>query len=147
MDALQSILTLLGITGIGVGTFIILLVVVNVHWAILSAILTVRRGRDACNWFFLTLFYGAFGLLALACSKTINQGEERENDTLSKILWIAVVVPIIAVSTLAIVISNEKCQDDELTREVIEYMQQEDENQPVRNGGLGSRDKNWSYEY
>lgn len=147
MDALQSILTLLGITGIGVGTFIILLVVVNVHWAILSAILTVRRGRDACNWFFLTLFYGAFGLLALACSKTINQGEERENDTLSKILWIAVVVPIIAVSTLAIVISNEKRQDDELTREVIEYMQQEDENQPVRNGGLGSRDKNWSYEY
>lgn len=146
MDALQSILTLLGITGIGVGTFIILLVVVNVHWAILSAILTVRRGRDACNWFFLTLFYGAFGLLALACSKTINQGEERENDTLSKILWIAVVVPIIAVSTLAIVISNEKRQDDELTREVIEYMQQEDENQPVRNGGLGSRDKNWSYE-
>lgn len=146
MDALQSILTLLGIGGIGVGTFIILLVVVNVHWAILSAILTVRRGRDACNWFFLTLFYGAFGLLALACSKTINQGEERENDTLSKILWIAVVVPIIAVSTLAIVISNEKRQDDELTREVIEYMQQEDENQPVRNGGLGSRDKNWSYE-
>lgn len=146
MDALQSILTLLGITGIGVGTFIILLVVVNVHWAILSAILTVRRGRDACNWFFLTLFYGAFGLLALACSKTINQGEERENDTLSKILWIAVVVPIIAVSTLAIVISNEKRQDDELTREAIEYMQQEDENQPVRNGGLGSRDKNWSYE-
>ena len=146
MDALQSILTLLGITGIGVGTFIILLVVVNVHWAILSAILTVRRGRDACNWFFLTLFYGTFGLLALACSKTINQGEERENDTLSKILWIAVVVPIIAVSTLAIVISNEKRQDDELTREVIEYMQQEDENQPVRNGGLGSRDKNWSYE-
>lgn len=146
MDALQSILTLLGITGIGVGTFIILLVVINVHWAILSAILTVRRGRDACNWFFLTLFYGAFGLLALACSKTINQGEERENDTLSKILWIAVVVPIIAVSTLAIVISNEKRQDDELTREAIEYMQQEDENQPVRNGGLGSRDKNWSYE-
>lgn len=146
MDALQSILTLLGITGIGVGTFIILLVVVNVHWAILSAILTVRRGRDACNWFFLTLFYGAFGLLALACSKTINQGEERENDTLSKILWIAVVVPIIAVSTLAIVISNEKRQDDELTREAIEYMQQEDENQPVRNGGLGSRDKNWAYE-
>ena len=146
MDALQSILTLLGITGIGVGTFIILLVVVNVHWAILSAILTVRRGRDACNWFFLTLFYGAFGLLALACSKTINQGEERENDTLSKILWIAVVVPIIAVSTLAIVISNEKRQNDELTRGVIEYMQQEDENQPVRNGGLGSRDKNWSYE-
>lgn len=146
MDALQSILTLLGITGIGVGTFIILLVVVNVHWAILSAILTVRRGRDACNWFFLTLFYGAFGLLALACSKTINQGEERENDTLSKILWIAVVVPIIVVSTLAIVISNEKRQDDELTREAIEYMQQEDENQPVRNGGLGSRDKNWSYE-
>ena len=146
MDALQSILTLLGITGIGVGTFIILLVVVNVHWAILSAILTVRRGRDACNWFFLTLFYGAFGLLAFACSKTINQGEERENDTLSKILWIAVVVPIIAVSTLAIVISNEKRQDDELTREAIEYMQQEDENQPVRNGGLGSRDKNWSYE-
>lgn len=146
MDALQSILTLLGITGIGVGAFIILLVVVNVHWAILSAILTVRRGRDACNWFFLTLFYGAFGLLALACSKTINQGEERESDTLSKILWIAVIVPIIAVSTLAIVISNEKRQDDELTREVIEYMQQEDENQPVRNGGLGSRDKNWSYE-
>lgn len=146
MDALQSILTLLGITGIGVGTFIILLVVVNVHWAILSAILTVRRGRYACNWFFLTLFYGAFGLLALACSKTINQGEERENDTLSKILWIAVVVPIIAVSTLAIVISNEKRQDDELTREAIEYMQQEDENQPVRNGGLGSRDKNWSNE-
>lgn len=146
MDALQSILTLLDITGIGVGTFIILLVVVNVHWAILSAILTVRRGRDACNWFFLTLFYGTFGLLALACSKTINQGEERENDTLSKIIWIAVVVPIIAVSTLAIVISNEKRQDDELTRESIEYMQQEDENQPVRNGGLGSRDKNWSYE-
>ncbi|MDN0023357.1 hypothetical protein [Leyella lascolaii] len=147
MDALQSILTLLGITGIGVGTFIILLVVVNVHWAILSAILTVRRGRDACNWFFLTLFYGAFGLLALACSKTINQGEERENDTLSKILWIAVVVPIIVVSTLAIVISNEKRQDDELTREVIEDIQQENESQPIRNGGLGSRDKTWPYEY
>lgn len=147
MDALQSILTLLGITGIGVGTFIILLVVVNVHWAILSAILTVRRGRDACNWFFLTLFYGAFGLLALACSKNINQGEERENDTLSKILWIAVVVPIIVVSTLAIVISNEKRQDDELTREVIEDIQQENESQPIRNGGLGSRDKTWPYEY
>lgn len=127
MDALQSILALLGLGGIGIGTFLLLLAVVNIHWAILSAILTVRRGRDACNWFFLTLFYGAFGLLALACSKTLNKGEYRESDTLAKALWIAVIVPIIIVVTLAITISAEKKEDDELTRKVLEDMKREEQ--------------------
>lgn len=43
--------------------------------------------------FFLTLFYGILGLIFLACSKTINQGEYKEKDTLSKVLWTLVVIP------------------------------------------------------
>lgn len=59
----------------------------------LAAILATRRGRNGWNWFFLTLFYGILGLIFLACSKTINQGEYKEKDTLSKVLWTLVVIP------------------------------------------------------
>ena len=123
----DSIWNLLGLGGISLGVIFALLVAVNIQWAILSAILTTRRGRNAWNWFFLTFFYGLFGLLALACSKTINQGGKREGDNLSKVLWAAVIVPIILISALLVTLSLEKKRDDELTRKVLEDMKREEQ--------------------
>ena len=72
MEVIEAILALLGLGGLSLTLVWLLFAVFNLLWAILSAVLATRRGRNAWNWFFLTCFYGIFGLLFLACSKTIN---------------------------------------------------------------------------
>ena len=127
MEAIEAILALLGLGGISLTFIWLLFAVFNLLWAILSAVLATRRGRNAWNWFFLTCFYGIFGLLFLACSRTINQGEYRESDTLSKVLWLVFLIPTTVIVTLSIIISIEKKKDDELTRKVLEDMQREEQ--------------------
>ncbi len=127
MEAIEAILALLGLGGISLTLIWLLFAVFNLLWAILSAVLATRRGRNAWNWFFLTCFYGIFGLLFLACSRTINQGEYRESDTLSKVLWLVFLIPTTVIVTLSIIISIEKKKDDELTRKVLEDMQREEQ--------------------
>lgn len=97
----------------------------NLLWAALSAVLAKRRGRNAWSWFFLSCFYGIFGLIFLACSKTINSSENRESDTLSKVLWILFFMPLIILTFLYIFISIDKKKDDELTRKVMQDMKTE----------------------
>lgn len=127
MDAIEVILSLLGVGAAGVYLIWAIFAAFNILWAIFSAILAKRRGRNAWNWFFLTCFYGIFGLLFLACSKTINQGEYRESDTLAKVLWWVFLIPTTIIVTLSIIISIEKRKDDELTRKVLEDMKQEEQ--------------------
>lgn len=125
MEIVKGILALLGIGGISLTLVWLLFAVFNLLWAILSAILATRRGRNVCNWFLLTCFYGIFGLLFLACSRTINQGENKESDTLSKVLWTIFFIPIIVVIMYCIIVLPEKQKDEELTREVLEDMRTE----------------------
>ena len=127
MDAIEVILSLLGVGAVGVYLIWGVFAAFNILWAVFSAILAKRRGRNAWNWFFLTCFYGIFGLLFLACSKTINQGEYRESDTLAKVLWWVFLIPTTIIVTLSIIISIEKRKDDELTRKVLEDMKQEEQ--------------------
>lgn len=127
MDIVEVILSLLGVGAAGVYLIWAVFAAFNILWAIFSAILAKRRGRNAWNWFFLTCFYGIFGLLFLACSRTINQGEYRESDTLSKVLWLVFLIPTTVIVTLTIIISIEKKKDDELTRKVLEDMQREEQ--------------------
>lgn len=122
MEIIKGILALLGLGGLSLTLVWLLFSVFNLLWAILSAVLATRRGRNAWNWFFLTCFYGIFGLLFLACSKTINQGEYRESDTLAKVLWWVFLVPTTIIVTLLIIVSIEKKKDEELTRKVLEDM-------------------------
>lgn len=89
----------------------------NLLWAIFSAVLATRRGRNAWNWFFLTCIYGVFGLLFLACSKTLN---EKERDTLAKVLWWLFAIPVVILTTLLIVFAIEKNKDEELTKKVLQ---------------------------
>lgn len=116
MEIIKGILALLGIGGISLTLVWLLFAVFNLLWAILSAVLATRRGRNAWNWFFLTCFYGIFGLLFLACSRTINQGEYKESDTLSKVLWIMFFIPVILVSIFGVIASIEKKNEEELDR-------------------------------
>ena len=127
MEAIETILALLGLGGISLTFIWLLFAVFNLLWAILAAILATRRGRNAWNWFFLTCFYGIFGLLFLACSKTINQGEYYESDTLSKVLWLIFIVPTTIIVTLMIIIASEKKKDEELTRKILEDTWQEEQ--------------------
>ena len=127
MDVIEVILSLLGVGAVGVYLIWGVFAAFNISWAIFSAILAKRRGRNSWNWFFLTCFYGIFGLLFLACSKTINQGEYRESDTLAKVLWWVFLIPTTIIVTLLIIISIEKKKDDELTRKVLEDMRQEEQ--------------------
>lgn len=127
MEVIEAILALLGLGGLSLTLVWLLFAVFNLLWAILSAVLATRRGRNPWNWFFLTCFYGIFGLLFLACSKTINQGEYRESDTLAKVLWWVFLIPTTIIVTLSIIISIEKRKDDELTRKVLEDMKQEEQ--------------------
>ena len=126
MDVIEVILSLLGVGAASVYLIWAVFAAFNILWAIFSAILAKRRGRKSWNWFFLTCIYGIFGLLFLACSKTINQGEYRESDTLAKVLWLVFLIPTTIIVTLTIVISNEKRKDDELTRKVLEDMKREE---------------------
>ena len=127
MEVIEAILALLGLGGLSLTLVWMLFAVFNLLWAILSAVLATRRGRNAWNWFFLTCFWGIFGLLFLACSKTINQGEYRESDTLAKVLWWVFLIPTTIIVALLIIVSIEKKKDDELTRKVLEDMRQEEQ--------------------
>lgn len=127
MDALNFVLSLLGIGGLSLTLVWLLFAVFNLLWAILSAVLATRRGRNAWNWFFLTCFYGIFGLLILACSKTLNTQGAKESDSLAKILWLIVaIIPILAIVTI-ILISIENKNDEELTRRIMEDKQREEQ--------------------
>ena len=103
----------------------LLFAVFNLLWAILSAVLATRRGRNAWNWFFLSCFYGILGFLLLVCSRTINQGEYKESDTMSKVLWTIFFIPIIIVIMYCIIVLPKKREDEELTRKVLEDMRTE----------------------
>lgn len=116
MEIIIGILALLGLGGLSLTLVWLLFALFNLLWAILSAVLATRRGRNAWNWFFLTCFYGIFGLLFLACSRTINQGECKESDTLSKVLWIMFFIPVILVSIFLVIASIEKKDEEELDR-------------------------------
>ena len=130
MDVVEIILSLLGIGAVGVYLIWGVFAAFNILWAVFSAILAKRRGRNAWNWFFLTCFWGIFGLLFLACSRTINQGEYKESDTLSKVLWAVFLIPTTIIVTLSIIISVEKKKDEELTRKVLEDMKREEQIYP-----------------
>ena len=130
MDVVEVILSLLGIGAVGVYLIWGVFAAFNILWAVFSAILAKRRGRNAWNWFFLTCFWGIFGLLFLACSRTINQGEYKESDTLSKVLWTVFLIPTTIIVTLSIIISVEKKKDEELTRKVLEDMKREEQIYP-----------------
>lgn len=125
MEVVEAILALLGLGGISLTLVWLLFAVFNLLWAILSAVLATRRGRNAWNWFFLTCFYGIFGLLFLACSKTINQGEYRESDTLAKVLWGIFLIPATIVVTLIIIASVERHRENEQMQETLENSQME----------------------
>lgn len=142
---MKEILALLGLGGLSLTLVWMLFAVFNLLWAILSAVLATRRGRNPWNWFFLTCFYGIFGLLFLACSKTINQGEYRESDTLAKVLWWVFLIPTTIIVTLLIIVSIEKKKDDELTRKVLEDMRQEEQiYHQDRNGNIPTFDDTFS---
>jgi len=79
----------------------------NLIFACAAAILANRKGRSGVNWFFLTLFWGIFGIVFLGCSKEIDK-TEYETDTLSKVLWGIVVTPIIILCLLGAVAGYEK---------------------------------------
>lgn len=125
MEIIKGILALLGIGGISLTLVWLLFAVFNLLWAILSAVLATRRGRNAWNWFFLSCFYGILGFLLLVCSRTINQGEYKESDTMSKVLWTIFFIPIIIVIMYCIIVLPQKREDEELTRKVLEDMRTE----------------------
>ncbi len=125
MEIIKGILALLGIGGISLTLVWLLFAVFNLLWAILSAVLATRRGRNAWNWFFLSCFYGILGFLLLVCSRTINQGEYKESDTMSKVLWTIFFIPIITVIMYCIIVLPKKREDEELTRKVLEDMRTE----------------------
>lgn len=125
MNVLKFISALLGVGSAGIFLIWAAFAAFNLLWAVLSAILAKRRGRNAWNWFFLSCFYGIFGILFLACSKTINNNEYRESDTLSKVLWFLFCFPLIILTLLYVCASIDKKKDDELTRKVIQDMKTE----------------------
>lgn len=125
MEIVRSILVLLGFGSVSLVFLWILYSAFNLLWAILSAVLATRRGRNAWNWFFLSCFYGILGFLLLVCSRTINQGEYKESDTMSKVLWTIFFIPIIIVIMYCIIVLPKKREDEELTRKVLEDMRTE----------------------
>ena len=114
MDVIEVILSLLDVGAASVYLIWAVFAAFNILWAIFPL-------------YWLKCFYGIFGLLFLACSKTINQGEYRESDTLAKVLWLVFLIPTTIIVTLTIVISNEKRKDDELTQKVLEDMKREEQ--------------------
>lgn len=127
MEIVRSILVLLGFGSVSLVFLWILYSAFNLLWAILSAVLATRRGRNAWNWFFLSCFYGILGFLLLVCSRTINQGEYKESDTMSKVLWTIFFIPIIVVIMYCIIVLPEKRKDEELTRKVLEDMRRNEQ--------------------
>lgn len=62
--------------------------------SIATAVLASRKGRNSVNWFFLSIFWGIVGLIVLACSKQLDK-EKGESDTLVKVLWTIVLIPLV----------------------------------------------------
>ncbi len=120
---------------------IILVIVSNLFWGIASALLTNRRGRNAWNWFFLSCIYGWYSLILLACSKTLNKGE---SDTLSKVLWSLVILPIIAIVLFYFIIYPTIKRDYEIKKEVQEEMRDKITNYPW-NSNPNEDDYNWDW--
>ena len=67
--------------------------------SIATAVLASRKGRNSVNWFFLSLFWGIVGLIVLACSKHLER-EKGESDTLVKVLWTIVLIPLVLFALL-----------------------------------------------
>ena len=70
---------------------------VAIGFCIASAVLASRKGRNPVNWFFITVFWSFLGLIILACSRTLEEGER---DSLGKVLWAVIMIPIVAVGIL-----------------------------------------------
>ena len=75
--------------------------------SIATAVLASRKGRNSVNWFFLSLFWGIVGLIVLACSKHLER-EKGESDTLVKVLWIIVLIPLVLFAYIFYDISADK---------------------------------------
>lgn len=75
--------------------------------SIATAVLASRKGRNSVNWFFLSLFWGIVGLIVLACSKHLER-EKGESDTLVKVLWTIVLVPLVLFAYIFYDISADK---------------------------------------
>lgn len=70
--------------------------------AIASAVLADRKNRSAVNWFFLSAIWGVIGLIILACAKTLDK-DKYESDTIAKVLWTIVIIPIVLVFIMILV--------------------------------------------
>ena len=75
--------------------------------SIATAVLASRKGRNTVNWFFLSLFWGIVGLIVLACSKHLER-EKGESDTLVKVLWTIVLIPLVLFAYVFYDISADK---------------------------------------
>lgn len=137
MNTIEMILAAL--LGINVTLAIILFVVFNMFWGIASAVFSEKRGRNAWNWFFLSCIYGWYGLVLLACSKTISK---EESDTLAKALWAVAIVPVVIIVVIFCAAFQSSRQEDELTRKVMEDMQMNQRNKEIiqRNENLEDKD-------
>lgn len=80
--------------------------------SIATAVLASRKGRNSVNWFFLSLFWGIVGLIVLACSKHLER-EKGESDTLVKVLWTIVLIPLLL---LAVFFYNRTVEKRELQK-------------------------------
>lgn len=81
--------------------------------SIATAVLASRKGRNSVNWFFLSLFWGIVGLIVLACSKHLER-EKGESDTLVKVLWGIVLIPLVLFVLFAVFFYNHTVQKREL---------------------------------
>ncbi len=80
--------------------------------SIATAVLASRKGRNSVNWFFLSIFWGIVGLIVLACSKQLDK-EKGERDTLVKVLWTIVLIPLLL---LAVFFYNRTVEKRELRK-------------------------------
>lgn len=80
--------------------------------SIATSVLASRKGRNSVNWFFLSIFWGIVGLIILACSKHLER-EKGERDTLVKVLWTIVLIPLLL---LAVFFYNRTVEKRELRK-------------------------------
>ncbi len=69
-----------------------------------TSLLASRKGRNPVDWFFLSLFWSIGALLVIACSRRINS-KAGETDSLAKLLWIIVIVPLVVLVYLFLKVS------------------------------------------
>lgn len=74
----------------------LLVLMIALGFTIGTTVLASRKGRNPVNWFFLSLFWGAIGLIILACSKDLDK-TKGERDTLAKVLWLVIIIPIVLI--------------------------------------------------